>query len=210
MKKVLIVGASSKNSIGYHVGEYLRSRGYEPVYASRSGKLGMKCDLESPAEIKKLLAMGKPGVVIHAAGVFNAPQAVGAISEWSKVFAHLYAKSSGALMLADAVVASKSCRVFIALGGREISDECGFVAYTIGNGALFGLIQFMAAHTPIQSFFVDMPFIRSSTMEKAYQKATDQGPRGRSVNDVCRTVENILDGKNKNSARVVIGKKRDE
>ncbi len=207
MKKVLIVGASSKTSIGYHVGEYLREHGYEAVYASRSGKLGIKCDLKNPSQVKKMLAAEKPEIVIHAAGVFCPPQVLGEIDQWSEVFAHIDAKSSGALVLANALIVVGTVHTFIALGGRETSSEPDFAMYTISNGALWGLIRFMATHTKINSYFLDMPFITSSTMNKAYQETTGKRPLGENMNVVFFTIEEILNGKYENGKRILLGQK---
>jgi len=40
--KILVLGASSKNSVGFSVGEILRQDGHEVRYASRERKLGLK------------------------------------------------------------------------------------------------------------------------------------------------------------------------
>src|SRR5262245_39741520 len=112
--KILIVGATSKESVGYNAGEALREHGHTPAYASRSGKLGIVCDIGNPNQIRRLLVREKPDVIIHAAGVFSSPRALGRIDEWKKVRAHLDAKSFGALALADAAVASRKGKIFIA------------------------------------------------------------------------------------------------
>ncbi|MFZ2886463.1 MAG: hypothetical protein WA021_01440 [Minisyncoccia bacterium] len=204
--ELLIVGVSSKSSIGYQVGELLRKYGHTPVYVSRSGKLGLACDIASPRKLRRLLAKVKPDGVIHAAGVFSSPRALGIINEWEKVRMHLEAKGFGALALADAMVATGRGKIYIALGGRKISAELGFANYTIGNGALFALVQFLAGHGALRSYLVDLPFVEGSTMHAAFARATGDTPKGVPATQVASSIERILKGKYKNGSRVVIGK----
>ncbi len=128
---ILIIGASSKNSIGYIVGEKLKiHHEHSVVYTSRNGKLGLKCDVTHPRNVRRILLKTKPGVVVLAAGVFTAPKILGSIRSWSRITEHILAKSLGPLVLANAFTSLKPKRVryFIALGGRAVSSESGLAA----------------------------------------------------------------------------------
>src|SRR4051812_46883534 len=123
--KILILGASTKSSIGYQVGERLRVGGHTPVYASRSGALGHVCDLTDPEAVKKLFITERPDAVIYAAGIFVQPAELGKIKDGERVREHLAAKSLGAVIALGAAVMA-SAKLFIVVGGRELSAEPAF------------------------------------------------------------------------------------
>ena len=204
---ILIVGASTEYSIGYQLAEHLRQLGHIVTCASRSGRLGVACDISNPGDVRRLLARVKPDVIIHAAGVFSSPGTIGKMNQWGKVRAHLDVKGFGALVLANAAVAAKRPCIFIVLGGRKISADLGFANYTIGNGALWALVQFFAGHGAIRSYFVDLPFVTDSTMYRAFVRATGDKPKGVAAATVAQAVGRILNGKYKNGSRVVVGKR---
>lgn len=204
---ILIIGVSSKASIGYQLAEAFRAQGHMVTCASRSGRFGVACDINNPRDVSRLLRQTKPNVIIHAAGVFSTPQAIGEMNEWRKVRAHMDAKGFGALVLANAAIAAKEPRVFIVLGGRKISAERGFANYTMGNGSLWALVQFLAGHGAMQSYFIDLPFVTDSTMHKAFHKATGDRPKGVPAVRVANAISTILKGKFKSGSRVVIGKR---
>ena len=207
--KVVILGASSKKSIGYHVGEHLVAAGHKVVYASRSGKLGLRCDSTNPRQIFGLLKKEKPSVVINAAGVFLPSVRLGLARDWKKTEQHLLAKSLGALVVLDAAIAVKGITHFIALGGREISGDPGFAAYTAGNGSLWALVRFAAKHTRIKTYFIDMPTIEGSTMEsKHLQRMRLTGSRvSVKAEVVTNAVVEILSGKHESGSRIILGKR---
>jgi len=208
---ILILGASSKNSIGYTVGEELHMADKHSVtYASRTGKLGLKCDVTNPQQVKRVLLKIKPDVVILAAGIFTAPQMFGSMRGWSRVAEHLMAKALGPLVLANAFKSLKTRRpqYLFVFGGRDVSTELGFAVYTVGNGALWSFVRFLNRHSLIKAFYIDLPFVRESTMEKQYCRITKSKISDISigVNEITKAIQKILDGKVKRK-RVLLGKK---
>lgn len=159
--RALIIGASSRKSIGYHIGEDLRRQGTTVVYASRSGSLGYKCDVTDFAAVTNLFEKERPDVVIHAAGgAFLNPVALGACVDWSAMAEHIAAKSFGTIVLLDAAKRTGSVKYFVALGGRPKFGDEKMAAYATGNGALWSAIEFANEYVPeFNSFYVDMPIV---------------------------------------------------
>lgn len=209
--KILILGASSKKSIGYLVGEQLRKMSnHDVVYASRRGKLGFACDITSHRDLALLLKKINPIVIIHAAGVFAPPALIGSIRAWDQIRQHLSARGFGALMMFNAA-AARGVRYVITIGGRKLSSDPMFAMYTAGNGILWALVQFAAQHTRIRSYYIDIPFIRGSAMETKYLlwKNNKEIKKNISIeaNVVSGAVERILDDKHKSGSRIILGKK---
>lgn len=208
--KILVIGASSKNSIGYQVGEHLRHSGnHTPIYASRSGKVGVRCDITDQKQVRLLVTKMQPDVVILGAGVFAKPANLGTIRDWKKSIAHIQAKSIGALAVADAMAGSKKRpRSLITLGGRDISASTSFAPFTVGNGALWALTRFVAKHTSMRAYYIDLPFVYGSAMAKQYSKQTGKNMDSViSLEMVARAIERILKGTARNGARIMLGEK---
>ncbi len=208
--KILILGASTKASIGYMVGELLRAEGHSVTYASRSGRLGARCDITSPPSVRALMRDVRPDVVIFAAGVFMTPKAVGKMRNLEKIAAHVNAKSVGSLIVCNQLARLKKRSYVIMLGGRETSSDPGFAAFTVGNGALWSLVRFLNAHTIINSYFIDLPFVEGSAMQKAFLKSADKRARHAAVDGmkpakIASVVSRILSGKEKR-LRIILGR----
>ncbi len=156
--KAIIFGASSNTSLGYSIGEYLKLKNkYEVIYSSRSGKLGVKCNINSPKQVYSILSKEKPDLIINAAGVFHKPQILGSFKNTDLTNNHILTKSFGALILAEAAAKTQSVKNIIMLGGRAISSHPGFASYSIGNGALWALVSFFATHTKTPNiFYIDL------------------------------------------------------
>jgi hypothetical protein len=174
--KITIFGASSKESIGYFVGNSFSENGNAVVYASRSGSLGVKCDINDPESVSSFFKEEMPDIVINAAGVFSPPQKLGQITEWESMRAHILAKSFGNLVLADASQRFGVKRLIV-LGGRALSSHPGFVQYTIGNGAAWALASFAARHNVLHTTYIDLPLIRNSNMGKLYLASEPEDQR---------------------------------
>lgn len=213
--KVVIFGASSHTSLGYYIGDYLAHKNkYDVIYASRSGKLGLKCDVTNPKEISSVFSKQKPNLVIYATGVFSKPELVGKFKDWEPMKKHILAKSLGILVLANEAIKSKSMRKLIVLGGRDISAEPGFAAYSIGNGALWSFVRFFAKHKKeVATYYVDLPFIKNSTMEKNYMQTKNgfslstfnkSSTDIKVLNDI---IQKIIKGKYKSGSRFIVDKK---
>ncbi|HEY4517247.1 MAG TPA: NAD-dependent epimerase/dehydratase family protein [Candidatus Paceibacterota bacterium] len=204
--RILIVGASSKKSIGYLVGECLKKKGHNILYASRRGSLGEKCDLLIQADVLRLFRSFQPEVVIHAAGVFTRPQRIGKAKMHSKMADHILAKSYGTLALLDAARRTPGVRHAIALGGRAVSSDPGLAIYTAANGALWALTQFAAQHLSnhFATYYVDLPLIENSTM--ARRLFPESSPDGSvSAGGVAVVVEEALRGQHQSGRRIVLG-----
>jgi len=204
---VLVAGASSKSSLGYAVGEALKGQGYGVTYASRSGKLGVACNLDNVDAVNKLLKRLNPQIVVHGAGVFLTPLKLGKIKHWESVKSHLGAKAFGALVLANGAAGLEKQPTFIVLGGRETSAHPGFAPYTIGNGSIWALVRYLAQHSGIKAYFLDLPFVNNSTMHLKYAQFAGKMPRGIDTNEVTKTVERLMKGKYKNGSRIILGEK---
>lgn len=209
--KTVILGASSDKSLGYHIGTYLEKKsGHSVVYASRSGKLGIKCDTNEPKQVGALLANEKPNLVVYAAGVYSEPQILGSFKKYTEVNSHILSKSFGALVVANAVAATPSVKTFIILGGREISSDPGFAAYSVANGALWALVSFFAKHkkTP-KIYYVDLPLIKNTTMGQLYTISHGSSVDQASPETIIDTVSKIIDNKYRSGSRIIVCKKLD-
>lgn len=213
MKKIVIFGASSEQSIGLLVGRRLEQNGHRVVYTSRSGRSGRACDILNATSVAKLLRKEKPDCIIHAAGVWMRMEKLGKITDWENIQRNILAKSLGALTVLDCVLKSSPAPMVIVLGGPAVSGEARFAGFTVGNGALWGAVQFAAKHTPLQVFYVEMPTIWPSAMMMSYSKtvssATAQSVQAASASPlaVYKTINKILQGKYQSGARVLLGKK---
>src|SRR3990167_9194847 len=77
---VLIVGASTKESIGYAIGLHLKKQEHAVTCASSSGRQieplwqsGIACQLlriEVPRDVRDVFCRLKPDLVVHAAGLY--------------------------------------------------------------------------------------------------------------------------------------------
>ncbi len=164
--RILIIGASSKMSLGYQLGEqWKKERGHDVFYASRSGKLGSKCDVTDHRQVLRLVEKTQPDTIIQAAGIFFPAQELGKIEDYKKIQRHILAKTYGTLLLLDAAARVKRVGNFVVLGGREVSGLSGYAGYTCGNGGAWALIQFAARHlSQLRTFFVDLPLVDDTTM----------------------------------------------
>ena len=213
--KILIIGASTAQSIGYQVGERLRVDGHIVLYSSRRSKLqdaGMcfqACDVTKPRQTEKLFKTSLPEVIIYAAGVFSNAQALGSIKDWSAIHAHLQAKSIGAIATLNAAVRIGMVQRIIFLGGREISAHEGYGAYTCGNGAMWALVKFAARHIrTITAHYIYLPMVIGSTMANRYLEdpaKKDSHGGAVSIEEVSATIESILEGKHDTKNRIVLG-----
>lgn len=202
---ILIIGASTKTSIGYGVGEILRKHGHTITYASRRGALGERCDISNPKAVRSLIVRRGPDVVVVAAGVFSSPRRIGNKQSWKRIGSHICAKSLGALVVANELAREKKEVQFIALGGREISSHPGFVQFTVGNGALWSLVRFLNTHTRIPAYYVDLPFVTSSTMHQEYIRATHTHVSGEVTPiEIAETIKHIIALRPKRR-RIVLG-----
>lgn len=210
MKRILIVGASSEKSIGYLVGEQLKKKGHDALYASRGGKLGEKCDLCIQSDVLRLFRTFKPEVVIQAAGVFTAPQKLGRTTMRSEMADHMLAKSYGTISLLNAAVRVGSVRNVIMLGGRAVSSDPRFAVCTAANGALWALTQFAARHLSdhFATYYIDLPLVENSAMGLQFFPASAPWPKG-SVSDdeIAAAIEKIPHGKHNSGDRIVLGDK---
>jgi len=211
---ILVIGASTRRSVGYLVGEYLRSRGHTVTYASRSGRMGVVCDVTNPLDVKKLISRHKPNVLIIGASSFVPTVRTGAIRDWASVQDFIMAKCFGPIVAANAFVKSraKGPKFFIALGGREISASDEMMTYTVGNGGLWSAVRFLARYSPIRAYYVDMPPITGSAMfdiylrEKSLTRNSPYRKKERSFIDVARAVDRIIDGR-MHKRRMILGSK---
>src|SRR3989344_2120660 len=114
--KILVIGVSSKKSIGYLLASYLQP--HEFVFADRAGKLGEVCDITDPALVEKLIGVQQPDVVIHAAGCYTeeVEEVLGHTSEWKTACNNILAKAFGSLAVLDAAVRHR-VRIVVFLGG---------------------------------------------------------------------------------------------
>lgn len=207
--KAIIFGASSHTSLGYHIGHYLESKNkYTIIYTSRSGKLGIKCDVNEPKQILSILSKERPDLVVYAAGIFNKPQTLGSLKKIAPIRDHILAKSFGALMLADAIAKRPSVKKIIMLGGRAISSDPGFATYSIANGALWALVSFFAKHNhTTKIFYIDLPLVENTTMARSYISLGGDSGSQTKIDSVTHVIEKILKNKYKSGSRIVINKK---
>ncbi|HAR54860.1 TPA: hypothetical protein DCR79_01025 [Patescibacteria group bacterium] len=207
--KIIIFGVSSKSSVGYLLGQQLNAHDkLQIIYASRSGKLGYKCDITNPRFVQKLMSKEKSDVIINAAGVFSTPQKLGNFNDWSKVKQHILARSFGSLILADAAIKSSNVKKIIMLGGRATSSDAGFAAYSTSNGALYALTQFISQYTKLSVYYVDLPMITDSTMAKAL---LGSGPKltaikSTDVKMITAVIKKILSNKYRDGTRIIVNK----
>lgn len=206
--KAIIFGASSYTSLGYYLGQYLKhTHGYDILYASRFGKLGIRCDINNSKKVITILSKEKPDIVINAAGVYSRPQVLGIFKEFDKAKSHILSKSFGALVLADAAAKVPSVKCIIMLGGREISSNAGFAAYSVGNGALWALVSFFANHHPATNiFYLDLPLIKNTTMGKHYSALKGNSDEQTAMQSVTRIIKKIIQGRYRSGSRIIIGK----
>ncbi len=208
--KILILGASSKTSVGYTVGEILRQGGHAVRYASRTSRIDLTCDVTDPRELEHAFREASPEVVIHAAGVFGRAQKLGSIRRVA-VEDHLLAKSLGTLLVLNAAEAAGTVHSVIAFGGREISSNPGYVVYTIANGAMWSALQFANRHTKLRCYFLELPLVEGSKMASQYladpstakpEPGTTATPTG-----IAEKVEEILAGEHNPTRRVLINER---
>lgn len=204
---ILIIGASKKTSIGYSVGESLKAQGHSVIYASRSGILGKKCDITNTRSVKALLTSTKPHVVILAAGLFLDSGRVGKLQDMRRIQQHLLAKSFGGLVVADTLMTIRPNAQLIVFGGRDVSGDATFAPYTIGNGALWGLVRFLNKHSKIKASYIDLPFVEGSTMEKQFNSVERHKVKRGNVapKDIACIIAEIVGAKERRE-RVVLGK----
>jgi NAD(P)-dependent dehydrogenase (short-subunit alcohol dehydrogenase family) len=203
---ILILGASSKTSIGFTTGEVLRLHGHSVVYGSRSGKLGTRCDVTKPKEVRRLMAKTRPDVVILAAGVFGAPKKIGTLSDWKRTDDHVHAKSFGALVVANEFARVRKIGTLVVLGGREISSHPGFAHFTIGNGALWSLVRFLNTNTAIAAYYLDLPFVTDSAMHRHYIRVTRHQVAGEITESTIANVITHIIEKRPKKKRIVLGR----
>jgi len=206
--KVIIFGASSKTSIGYHIGRGLVKKGYEITYASRGGKLGEKCDINDFEQTNKLLYDVCPNIVIDATGVFSKPESFGCHSDFLKAREHLLVSSYGALVLADAAVRNKVEKL-IMVGGRASSCNREFGVYAVANGSKSALVDFLVSYERfrIKSYYLDLPTIKHSTMIRGEGNNLYRHvpiPEEATLEDVNFAVQDILIDKYPNGSRVKV------
>ena len=208
--KILILGVSSKNSVGCMVGEILRQDGHEVRYASRKRKLNnLVCDITGSRQVRQLLREIRPEVVIHAAGVFTRAQELGLVTGMKPITRHVLAKSVGMLALLDAAAKGYAkVQYVIAFGGREVSSNPGYAAYTIANGAMWSALQFANRHTKLGCYFLELPLVEGSTMAAQYlaDRNTDKSRVGDAISpsDIARVILEILADKRNPKERVVL------
>lgn len=207
--RILIVGASSEQSVGYLVGESLKQKDHGILYASRSGTLGEKCDICHQSDVLRVFRIFQPDVVIQAAGVFTSPQRLGRARMRTKMADHILVKSYGMFVGLDAAMRTPSVRHVIVFGGREVSSDPRLAVYTAANGALWALVRFAAQHLSehFASYFIDLPLIENSTMA-IMMAFSDKRPDGSlSADRVAETIEEILCGRHEPGTRIVLGEK---
>jgi hypothetical protein len=203
---ILIFGASSKSSIGFTVGEILRLHGHSVVYASRSGKLGTRCDVTKPQEVRRLMAKTNPDVVILAAGVFSAPEKISDIASWKHTGSHLRTKSFGALVVANEFARARKRGALVVLGGRDVSSHPGFAHFTIGNGSLWSLVRFLNRHTSVDAYYLDLPFVTDSTMRREYVRTTRHRVAGEITSQKIAHSVAVIITRRPQRKRIILGK----
>lgn len=214
---IMVFGASSKRSLGYLVGESWKLSTLPEIervdnrvyYASRSGRLGRKCDITRYKQVGKMFRdiAGHPSAVIQAAGVYTPARRLGESLYDPAVHAHILAKSVGTMNLLDAAVRSTRVRNFIVFGGREMSSNPGYVFYTAANGAMWSLVQFANRHTRLRAYFIDLPLVERSAMGKKFlaDPGVDVDPTGViPVQVVTDTVTKIMRGEVE-PGRIILG-----
>lgn len=210
--KIVIFGASDKSSIGAYVGAKLEQAGQTVIYASRSGALGVACDITNARSVTRLLTRTKPNCIIHAAGVFMNMERLGHLRDWSRLDANILAKSVGTLTLLNWANRHLPHPIVIMLGGPEVSGESRFAGFTVGNGALWAATQFAASHTNVPVYYIEMPTVWPSTMLEAYLRplTTKQSVKVKaasaSPHAIFETIKKILKGEYRNGSRIIIGK----
>ena len=147
------------------------------------------------------------GLGVLAAGIFLATRQLGQTGNWQNLQKHLSAKSIGSVILVDAAVRFGSVSQFIAIGGRAVSADPTYIAYTCGNGALFAAVQFANRHTSIKSYMLDLPLVDGSAIgDKFLSASREQGDRagGIGVERVMHVVDDIVSGREQRE-RIVVG-----
>lgn len=207
--KVLIIGASSKTSVGYYIGEYLRETfRCEVIYVSRSGGLGVNCDLNEYHQVNKLFDrchLSEDDVVINTAGVFTCPQLMGDFENLTGVKDHLLVKSYGAWLLGEVCV-KRSVGKLIMLGGREsVSGNGAFSVYDTANGSLWAVVKTISEHhlTP-KVYYLDIPAIRNSTMLNNIGQVDEGYQATIGSFKVNQAVESIINGLYPSGTRIVV------
>lgn len=208
--KILILGVSSKTSVGYTVGEILRKQRHVVHYASRTSQIDLACDVTVPRELERTFREVSPEVVIHAVGVFCRAQKLGSIRRVT-VEDHLLAKSLGTLLVLNAAEAAGTVHSVIAFGGREISSNPGYAAYTIANGAMWSALQFANRHTKLRCYFLELPLVEGSKMASQYladpSTAKPESGTTTTPTEVAGKVEEILAGEHNPNRRVCINER---
>jgi len=173
---MLVIGASTEESLGYQVGESVRQLlGCRVEYASRSGFLGRQCDVRDATMVRNIVNDVRPHVIVQAAGVYSDGQELhelGATTLLPSMYAHILAKSIGTLLLLGAAVATGGVRHFVAFGGREVSSAPSYGVYTAANGAMWSVVEFANRHTNIRSHLIDLPLVEGSAMGKRFLEDT--------------------------------------
>lgn len=214
---IMVFGASSKRSLGYFVGESWKLSTLPEIeridnrvyYASRSGRLGRKCDITRYKQVERMFreVAGHPSAVIQAAGVYTPARRLGESLYDPAVHAHILAKSVGTMNLLDAAVRSTRVRNFIVFGGREMSSNPGYAFYTAANAAMWSLVQFANRHTKLRAYFIDLPLVVGSAMgEKFVADAGVNADRTGAIpmHVVADTVIKILRGEVE-PGRIILG-----
>lgn len=212
--KVLAIGVSSTQSIGYLIGQSLEAKhGHVPHYMGRSDlreTLGFRYyigDAEKAAD--SIIHHVRPEVIIYAAGKFTRAQPLDNFFVTEEVAAHIHAKTIGALAILAGASKANGVRRLVFLGGREVSGEEGYAAYTCGNAAMWGLTQFAARHEKnFTTHFIDMPRVENTSMGDKFllDPATSKhGSESVPVENVIAAVEDIIGGEYPSGSRVVLG-----
>jgi|GEM_PF-2557547 len=215
--KVLAIGASSPQSLGYLIGQHLEKvHGHVPHYMARTDvkkgrrMLGIRY-FQGHAEddVESIIHQVKPEIIIYAAGVFTPAKSLDELVVTKEVKAHIVAKSIGVLATLAGAAKTTPVRKVIFLGGRRVSEEPGYAAYTGGNGFMWAMVQFAAKHEKrFTTHFVDMPPVLGSAMGDKYiadPATADKTAGAVSVEDVIRVVEAIIAGGFPSGYRNVLG-----
>ncbi|MEZ4103734.1 MAG: hypothetical protein R3B60_00410 [Candidatus Paceibacterota bacterium] len=203
--KIIVFGASSKTSIGFYVGEYLKKLGHTVVYASRSGGLGEKCDINEYRQVYALLNEYKPDVIVNAAGVFTGLELIGQLKDFSIIKDSVFVKCYGSLLLADISV-KLGVNTLIVIGGHTEPCDSGFFIYNMVNNAMLSLVKSIVKQTrALEAYYLEIPAIKNSSMVKeAMERESAKSLDAHDAVDVCKIVEDVINGKYESGSRIRI------
>ena len=194
--RCLIVGASSQQSIGYHIGEHRKNLGDHVAYASRSCPFGYKLNVADTGALQRLFETERPKVVILAVGIALLSPSFDSFDDWQRQCDDMKARTEGMLATMIAANIVGSVTHFIVLGGRERFEDPNLGAYGVSNGGAWGAVQHAMQHASYKTNYVNMPYVKGSanaeTLARAGLHTGTERANAISVPKVIQTVDQIM------------------